>query len=207
MPVWKSLISGIIFRKWVLHLNISNADGEFATQLLNVGNGLLNRDSHNQIHLPFQTIQTEDELITSFSRCSYPTLIKKMTLWSGTFSTYKYLCKRNECKTSEYITWKGKVNKSIDVSVVPWRDILEYLQKCEGSTHFCDTLYIYIYIYNKIFRGYIYAYMIICPHLPFRFLLECDVIMFIRKKGFIQILFKLNLNSMHEITLNRLTDH
>ena len=27
------------------------------------------------------------------------------------------------------------------VSVVPWRDILKYLQKCEGCTHFYDTLY------------------------------------------------------------------
>ena len=25
----------------------------------------------------------------------------------------------------------------------PWRDILRYLQKCEGCTHFCDTLYMY----------------------------------------------------------------
>ena len=30
------------------------------------------------------------------------------------------------------------------ISVVPWRDILKYLQKCEGCTHFCDTLYIFM---------------------------------------------------------------
>ena len=27
-------------------------------------------------------------------------------------------------------------------------DILKYLQRCEGCAHFCDTLYIYIYIYT-----------------------------------------------------------
>ena len=42
-----------------VHLNIADADGEF----LNVGNRLLDQDSHNQIQLPFQTIQI-DELIT-----------------------------------------------------------------------------------------------------------------------------------------------
>ena len=47
-----------------VHLDIGNAEGEFATQLLNEGNGLLDQDSHNQIQLPFQIIQTEDELIT-----------------------------------------------------------------------------------------------------------------------------------------------
>ena len=46
-----------------VHLNIGNADGEFATQLLNVGSGVLDQDSHNEIQLPFQTIQTEDEPI------------------------------------------------------------------------------------------------------------------------------------------------
>ena len=28
-------------------------------------------------------------------------------------------------------------------SVVTWKDILKYLQKCEGCTHFCDILYIH----------------------------------------------------------------
>ena len=42
------------------------------------------------------------------------------------------------------------------VSVVPWRNILKYLQKYEGCTHFYDTLYIYIYIY-------IYIRMALCP--------------------------------------------
>ena len=46
-----------------VHLGIGNEDGEFATQLPNVGNGLLDQDSHNQIQLPFLTIRT-DELIT-----------------------------------------------------------------------------------------------------------------------------------------------
>ncbi len=27
-------------------------------------------------------------------------------------------------------------------SVVPWKDIIKYLQKCEGCTHFCEMLYI-----------------------------------------------------------------
>ena len=58
-----------------MYLDIDNSDGEFAIQLLNVENGLLDQDSHNQIQLPFQTLQTEDELITSFFRCSYPTLL------------------------------------------------------------------------------------------------------------------------------------
>ena len=47
-----------------MHLDIGNSDGEFATQLLSVGNKLLGQASHNQIQLPFQTVQTEDELIT-----------------------------------------------------------------------------------------------------------------------------------------------
>ena len=36
----------------------------FLPKLLNVGNGLLDQDPPNQIQLPFQTIQTKDELIT-----------------------------------------------------------------------------------------------------------------------------------------------
>ena len=36
------------------------------------------------------------------------------------------------------------------VSVVPWRDILKYLQKCEGCTHFCDSLYIVKDNYNRV---------------------------------------------------------
>ncbi len=36
-------------------------------------------------------------------------------------------------------------------SVVTWKDIIKYLQKCEGCTHFCEILYIYIiYIYIYI---------------------------------------------------------
>ena len=42
------------------------------------------------------------------------------------------------------------VSKCHFVSVVPWRDILKYLQKCEGCTHFCDTLYIYLHIHSHI---------------------------------------------------------
>ena len=26
--------------------------------------------------------------------------------------------------------------------VVPWKDIIKYLQKCEGCTHFCEILYV-----------------------------------------------------------------
>ena len=26
-------------------------------------------------------------------------------------------------------------------SVVTWKDIIKYLQKCEGCTHFCEILY------------------------------------------------------------------
>lgn len=44
-------------------LNIGNADNEFATQFLNVKNRLLEKESHNQIQLPIQTIQTEEGLI------------------------------------------------------------------------------------------------------------------------------------------------
>ncbi len=32
-------------------------------------------------------------------------------------------------------------------SVVTWKDIIKYLQKCEGCTHVCEILYIYRYIY------------------------------------------------------------
>ncbi len=32
-------------------------------------------------------------------------------------------------------------------SVVTWKDIIKYLQKCDGCTHFCMIQYIYIYIY------------------------------------------------------------
>ncbi len=39
-------------------------------------------------------------------------------------------------------------------SVVTWKDIIKYLQKCEGCTHFCEILcmciYIYLYIYTYI---------------------------------------------------------
>ena len=66
-----------------VHLNIGNADGEFTTQLLNVGNGLLDQDSHNQIQLPFQTIQTEYELITRV----FPDVHIQQ-------SNYKWLCDR-----------------------------------------------------------------------------------------------------------------
>ncbi len=33
------------------------------------------------------------------------------------------------------------VTKCHFFSVVTWRDILKYLQKCEGCTHFCEILY------------------------------------------------------------------
>ncbi len=33
------------------------------------------------------------------------------------------------------------------LSVVTWKDIIKYLQKCEGCTHFCE-IYIYIYIFG-----------------------------------------------------------
>ena len=46
------------------------------------------------------------------------------------------------------------VSKCHFVSVVPWRDIFKYLQKYEGCTQFCDTVYIYIY--------YIYIYIWKC---------------------------------------------
>ncbi len=32
-------------------------------------------------------------------------------------------------------------------SVVTWKDIIKYLQKCDRCTHFSEILYIYIYIY------------------------------------------------------------
>ena len=40
------------------------------------------------------------------------------------------------------------------VCVVPWRDILKYLQKFEGCTHFCDTLN--IRTSKDFFKKYIY---------------------------------------------------
>ncbi len=36
-------------------------------------------------------------------------------------------------------------------SVVTWKDIIKYLQICEGCTHFCEMLYtlcVYLYIHN-----------------------------------------------------------
>ncbi len=45
-------------------------------------------------------------------------------------------------------------------SVVTWKDIIKYLQKCEGCTHFCGILYIYtcihtlfIYLFNQNCMG------------------------------------------------------
>jgi len=35
-------------------------------------------------------------------------------------------------------------------SVVIWKVIIKYLQKCEGCTHFCEILYICIYTAGKI---------------------------------------------------------
>ncbi len=29
-------------------------------------------------------------------------------------------------------------------SIITWKDILKYLQKCEGCTHFCEILYVYV---------------------------------------------------------------
>ncbi len=31
-------------------------------------------------------------------------------------------------------------------SIVTWKDIIKYLQKCEGCTHFCEILYLSIYL-------------------------------------------------------------
>ena len=47
-----------------VHSNIDNADGELATQLLNMGYGFLDQGSQNKIQLPFQTILPEDGLIS-----------------------------------------------------------------------------------------------------------------------------------------------
>lgn len=46
-----------------VHLHADDAVGDFAIKLLQVGNGLLDKDSYNQIQLPFTTIQTEEEFI------------------------------------------------------------------------------------------------------------------------------------------------
>ncbi len=40
-------------------------------------------------------------------------------------------------------------------SVVTWKDIIKYLQKCEGCTHFCEILYI---PYKKYCDGIIWQY-------------------------------------------------
>ncbi len=29
-------------------------------------------------------------------------------------------------------------------SVVTWKDIIKYLQKCVGCTHFCEILYVFL---------------------------------------------------------------
>ena len=57
----------------------------------------------------------------------------------------------NSCDDNHYTTGTSTarrllfvVSKCHFVSVVPWRNILKYLQKCEGCTHFCDTLYIFL---------------------------------------------------------------
>ena len=60
-----------------LYLDTGNADSKFATQLLNVGNGLLDQDSHNQIQLPFQIIQTDElRLPESFQIFTSNTLMR-----------------------------------------------------------------------------------------------------------------------------------
>ncbi len=41
-------------------------------------------------------------------------------------------------------------------SVVTWKDIIKYLQKCEGCSHFCEILYIYIHTYiHTVYTVYI----------------------------------------------------
>ena len=49
-------------------------------------------------------------------------------------------------------------------SVVPLRNILKYLQKCEGCTHllwYTVYIYIYIYIYVRCIYFYLYIYIYI----------------------------------------------
>ncbi len=38
-------------------------------------------------------------------------------------------------------------------SVVTWKDIIKYFQKCDGCTQFCERLYIYIYTLVDIWSG------------------------------------------------------
>ncbi len=40
-------------------------------------------------------------------------------------------------------------------SVVTWKDIITCLQNCEGCTHFCEMLYVCVYIYIYIYTVYI----------------------------------------------------
>lgn len=48
-----------------MHLFIDNTDDEFVARLLNVGNGLLGNDSHDQNKLPFPPIHTEEDMIAT----------------------------------------------------------------------------------------------------------------------------------------------
>ncbi len=45
-------------------------------------------------------------------------------------------------------------------SVVTWKDIIKYLQKCEGCTHFCEILCVYIYIKRT---GHFIRYTLLVP--------------------------------------------
>ncbi len=54
------------------------------------------------------------------------------------------------------------VAKSHFFSVVTWKYIIKYLQKCEGCTHFCEILYINLNIYTCNFLN---IYMYVCAFL------------------------------------------
>ncbi len=49
------------------------------------------------------------------------------------------------CYTSCILTTLHFVEKCHFFSVVTWKYIIKYLQKCEGCTHFCEILYFWIY--------------------------------------------------------------
>ena len=52
------------------------------------------------------------------------------------------------------------VSKCYFVSVVPWRDLLKYLQKCEGYIHIYSEGYIHIYSVSLLwYTVYMYMYM------------------------------------------------
>ena len=88
------------------------------------GNGFLKRDSHNQIQLPFQIVQTEEESIARVLIFISKTWTKKL-LWDqkSTFSTNNVSIKEMNLRICFF--GKERSYKSVD-DISPWDQIINY---------------------------------------------------------------------------------